>query len=58
MAKFNFQDIMNNDDALLKWLQQLERFGVCLIDRVPDSLNQVGVLANRVIAFIKRTHYG
>ena len=57
MAKFNFQDIMNNDDALLKWLQQLERFGVCLIDRVPDSLNQVGVLANRV-AFIKRTHYG
>jgi gamma-butyrobetaine dioxygenase len=57
MTKFNFQEIMNSDEALLKWLQHLEIFGVCLIDQVPDSLNQVGSLANKV-GFIKRTHYG
>ena len=57
MPKFKFEEILHSDEVLLKWLQHLEVFGVCLIEQVPDSLGQVGSLANRV-GFIKRTHYG
>lgn len=53
----DFKTVIEDDNALLNWLQTLDVWGVCLIDNVPNSLGFVGKLANRV-GFIKRTHYG
>ncbi len=53
----DFTTIIQDDSALLQWLQILDTWGVCLMENVPDSLGHVRTLANRV-AFIKKTHYG
>ena len=31
----NFVDIMNNDEALLNWLENLEKYGFVLVRNVP-----------------------
>merc|ERR1712013_699237 len=53
----NFVDIMNNDEALLNWLENLEKYGFVLVRNVPIEEGPVPALQKRV-AFEKMTHYG
>jgi hypothetical protein len=57
MPQLPFKDVVENDGALLQFLEYLEVKGVCILNDVPHQLGQVRTLAERV-AFIKRTHYG
>lgn len=53
----DFKDVMVDDEMTLEWLLQLENFGVCLLENVPQHLGNVRKLIERV-GFIKKTHYG
>lgn len=54
---FKFDEIVNSDFALYKWLECFITNGVAIISDVPHSEKEARVIAERV-AFIRQTHYG
>ncbi|XP_017479380.1 PREDICTED: gamma-butyrobetaine dioxygenase-like [Rhagoletis zephyria] len=54
---FNFDDVMQTDDALRQWLEALAVRGVAIIECAPLEKTVVRQLADRV-GFIRRTTYG
>ncbi|PYH41485.1 putative trimethyllysine dioxygenase TmlH [Aspergillus saccharolyticus JOP 1030-1] len=52
-----FKDVMNDDMALLHWLDNIYIYGFCFVVGVPVSLEATEKLLER-IAFVRRTHYG
>lgn len=56
-AKFNFNEILNNDQIFLNWLEQMAIYGIALIESTPDNKNEVQKLAERV-GFVRKTHFG
>lgn len=56
-AKFDFNEVLNNDEVFLSWLEQMAVYGISLIENTPDNRNEVLKLADRV-GFIKKTHFG
>ncbi|KAK7077966.1 Gamma-butyrobetaine dioxygenase, partial [Halocaridina rubra] len=57
LPQASFHELLQEDAAVLAWLQQLEVYGFALIKGAPAKPGQVRSLANK-IAFIKKTHYG
>lgn len=52
-----FQDLLEDDAALLRFLQELETVGVVVVSGVPCQEGQVHRFTHRV-GYWKRTHYG
>lgn len=52
-----YSQLMEDDSALLDWLETLDRFGFVLVRGVPVELGPVPALQARV-AFERLTHYG
>jgi len=57
LEKYQFQDLLHEDDALQSWLSSLSKNGVSIIANTPHSEHECRKLSNR-IAFIRKTHYG
>ena len=57
LPEASFQEVMEDDAALLGWLRRLEVFGFVVVNGAPAEEGQVRRLAER-IAFIRKTHYG
>jgi len=53
----DYSDIMEDDAALLDWLENLDKYGFVLVRNVPVREGPVPALQERV-AFEKMTHYG
>ncbi|CAL4097431.1 unnamed protein product, partial [Meganyctiphanes norvegica] len=53
----SFEEVIANDKALLKWLTQLEVYGLTLMRDVGTEGGQVNILSRR-LEDIRRTHYG
>lgn len=53
----DYKEIMENDGALLRWLQLVDKYGFCEVDGCPPSAEHTERLVNR-ISFIRETHYG
>ncbi|XP_055841667.1 gamma-butyrobetaine dioxygenase [Episyrphus balteatus] len=54
---FKFDDVINNDNELKKWLESLAVYGVAIIEESPLQKDVVRRLAER-IGFIRKTTYG
>ncbi|KAG8889332.1 hypothetical protein FRB99_003996, partial [Tulasnella sp. 403] len=52
-----YDDVMQDDMALLKWLKRIDQFGFCFIEGVPPTPEATEGLCRR-IAFIRETQYG
>lgn len=57
LPEASFQEVMEDDVALLEWLRRLEVFGFVKVNGAPAEQGQVRRLAER-IGFIRKTHYG
>ncbi|XP_050729637.1 gamma-butyrobetaine dioxygenase-like, partial [Eriocheir sinensis] len=57
LPEASFQEVMEDDAALLEWLRRLEVFGFVKVNGAPAEQGQVRRLAER-IGFIRKTHYG
>jgi len=53
----DYNDVMEDDKALLEWLENLDKYGFVLVRKVPVQEGPVPALQKRV-AFEKMTHYG
>jgi len=54
---FKFDEVLNDDNALLSWLQTMAVEGFAIIQNAPNDTKVVHYLANR-IGFPKKTTYG
>lgn len=54
---FDFNSIMNDDEALLRWLEALSVSGIALLKNTPPTNDEVNKIANRV-SFVRKTHFG
>ncbi|KAG8786040.1 hypothetical protein FRC12_016978 [Ceratobasidium sp. 428] len=52
-----YEEVMNSDAGVLKWLQKIDEFGVCFVEGVPHTPEDTEALTRR-IAFIRETKYG
>ncbi|EEA27106.1 trimethyllysine dioxygenase TmlH, putative [Talaromyces marneffei ATCC 18224] len=52
-----FEEVMNTNEGLTKWLQYVISWGYCLVKGVPVTPEATKKLLER-IAFIRETHYG
>uniref|UniRef100_A0A1B6F0H0 Gamma-butyrobetaine dioxygenase n=1 Tax=Cuerna arida TaxID=1464854 RepID=A0A1B6F0H0_9HEMI len=57
LQRFTFQDILERDEVLLRWLESLAVDGVALVEGAGTETGKLQPLANRV-AFLKQTYYG
>jgi trimethyllysine dioxygenase len=52
-----YDEVMQDDKAMLKWLQNIDQFGFCFIEGVPPSTEETEKLTRR-IGPIRQTKYG
>ncbi|XP_042220679.1 gamma-butyrobetaine dioxygenase-like [Homarus americanus] len=57
VPRLNFQSAMEEDQVLLDWLVQLEKFGVVLVEDAPTRVGTINDFID-TLGFIKSTHYG
>ncbi|XP_062548797.1 gamma-butyrobetaine dioxygenase [Armigeres subalbatus] len=57
IKNFEFNDVINSDDALRGWIEALVRYGTVMIKNAPLTEQECRRLAERV-GFIRKTHYG
>ncbi|XP_058815777.1 gamma-butyrobetaine dioxygenase-like [Topomyia yanbarensis] len=57
LQHFEFQDVINSDEALEHWIEALIKYGVVMIKNAPLTEWECRKLADRV-GFIRKTHYG
>ncbi|XP_042861313.1 gamma-butyrobetaine dioxygenase-like [Penaeus japonicus] len=57
LSQFSFSDLLTSDTELLKFLQQVEEYGLCIIKEAPPEPGQIERLTES-IGHLKRTHYG
>ncbi|XP_069693592.1 gamma-butyrobetaine dioxygenase-like [Periplaneta americana] len=57
LKKYEFRDILESDEKLLDWLENISTYGIAIVENTPPQQDQLRKLVSRV-AFIKRTHYG
>ncbi|KAM7343013.1 gamma-butyrobetaine dioxygenase-like [Cochliomyia hominivorax] len=57
LKKFQYKDIMENDEALKDWLETLAVQGVSMLKNAPLDISTVKNICNRV-GFIRKTTYG
>ncbi|ALC41125.1 CG10814 [Drosophila busckii] len=55
--EFVYEELLQSDEALLQWLQQLAVYGLAMIRQAPLELNVLQTLCQRV-GFMRRTTYG
>ncbi|XP_055594981.1 gamma-butyrobetaine dioxygenase-like isoform X1 [Uranotaenia lowii] len=57
LKNFDFNDVLNEDEALRGWIEALIRYGIVMIKNAPLTEQECRKLADRV-GFIRKTHYG
>ncbi|KFB45216.1 AGAP012477-PA-like protein [Anopheles sinensis] len=57
LQEFRFQEVLHDDEVLLRWIEALIRYGVVMIKGAPLTEHECRRLAERV-GFIRKTHYG
>ncbi|XP_059091647.1 gamma-butyrobetaine dioxygenase-like [Tigriopus californicus] len=57
MKQHKFQDVMNCNESLLSWLQDLRLYGLTILNEMESHPKALRALLNR-IGFPKSTHYG
>ncbi|XP_047487532.1 gamma-butyrobetaine dioxygenase-like [Penaeus chinensis] len=57
LPQAKFSDLLANDVALLKFLQEVEQLGLCIVKEAPARSGELERLTKRIGHF-KRTHYG
>lgn len=57
LPECSFSEILKDDDALLKFLQQVEELGLVIIHEAPTRRGEIETLSDRV-GYLRRTHYG
>lgn len=57
LPRASFPELLEDDAALLTFIQQLEIKGLVLVSDVPCRVQQIPRLADR-IGFLVPTHYG
>ena len=55
-VKINHDDIIKNDDALIKWLMNLTKYGVSIVQNAPTKKNSAFKVLNR-ISHIRETFF-
>ncbi|KAF8599604.1 Trimethyllysine dioxygenase [Ceratobasidium sp. AG-I] len=53
----SYDEVMKDDVGVLKWLENIDEFGVCFVEGVPPTPEDTEALTKR-IAFIRDTKYG
>ncbi|KAF8340291.1 uncharacterized protein EI90DRAFT_2966067 [Cantharellus anzutake] len=53
----DYEAVIGSEDAVLEWLENVHRYGFCLVNGVPVDPKLTEELIRR-IAFIRETHYG
>ncbi|KAK6624568.1 hypothetical protein RUM44_011427 [Polyplax serrata] len=56
-SNFDFDEVIKDDNTLLKWLETLATYGIAKIIAAPLECGQLSVLAKR-ISYIRKTQYG
>lgn len=54
---FDFEELMEDEATLFKWLVSLEKKGITLIKNTPQEPKACFSIVNKV-GFVKPTHYG
>ncbi|KAG7169311.1 Gamma-butyrobetaine dioxygenase-like 4 [Homarus americanus] len=57
LPRASFPELLQDDSALLQFLQQLESHGLVVVSDTPTKLGQLHRLSDRV-AYLSRSHYG
>lgn len=57
ISRVNFDDLIHDDTALLRWMQQLDRDGLSLVTNMPSIPTALDEVANR-IDYQRRTNFG
>ncbi|KAH7102835.1 Trimethyllysine dioxygenase [Auriculariales sp. MPI-PUGE-AT-0066] len=52
-----YEEIMQDDIGVWRWLKRIHRFGFCFVSGVPATTEATEALIRR-IAFLRETHYG
>ncbi|KAJ9266098.1 hypothetical protein DTO195F2_1213 [Paecilomyces variotii] len=53
----SYDSVMENDQGVLEWIEQIHKWGFCFVKGVPIDPEKTKTLIER-IAFIRPTHYG
>ncbi|KAI8973794.1 Trimethyllysine dioxygenase [Mycotypha africana] len=56
LDRLAYDDVMNTDDGLRQWLDQLEVYGISFVENVPTTVEATEKLARR-LCFLRETHY-
>ncbi|KAF5293218.1 hypothetical protein FQA39_LY13686 [Lamprigera yunnana] len=56
LKQYEFNDVVNDNALLYKWLLDLATYGVAFLQNTPQVKHECKTLANK-IAFIRKTHY-
>ncbi|KZV87189.1 Trimethyllysine dioxygenase [Exidia glandulosa HHB12029] len=52
-----YEQVMQDDKGLWRWLKRIDRFGFCFVNGVPPTAEATEEVIKR-IAFLRETHYG
>ncbi|XP_072030289.1 gamma-butyrobetaine dioxygenase-like [Amphiura filiformis] len=57
LKKYQFNDLVSSDEALLNWMTDLKELGIALIVNAPKNENEMQKIGERV-NFLQPSHYG
>ncbi|MEP3349316.1 MAG: TauD/TfdA family dioxygenase [Marinomonas sp.] len=53
----DYNDIMTDDSGLYQWMVALDKFGLTIVDGMPDTIESTTLLASR-IDYLRQTNFG
>jgi len=57
IPRVDFNNIIDDDAALLAWMKSLDKYGITIVNNMPDSKEAVSDTASR-ISFLRKTNFG
>ncbi len=57
VPRVDYNKVISDDSALLDWMQALDKFGLTIVENMPDTEEAVSDTASR-ISFLRKTNFG
>ena len=57
IPKVEYEEVMNDEKGVMKWLERLYCYGLCVVKNVPKQSGEVLNVAQR-ISYLRETAYG
>lgn len=57
IPRADYNEVMNDDASLFTWMQSLDKYGLTIVENMPDTKDSLIDVANR-ISFLRETNFG